>query len=423
MIAKSSFFLLAEQVAATPTNERRMINTKTAYLDNASTTRVDPAIAVTCLPYLTKFYGNPGSIHTLGKEAFDAISKAREEIATSLQTIPDNIVFTGSGSESNTLAILGLAGYLRSKGRTHVITTPYEHKSVLKAMDALKQYGFKITYCELKDGIVDLEKFNNALRDDTGLVSIMHVNNETGSVNPIKKIGKICQSRGVIFHSDCVQSAGAIHLNPRSMCCDLMSVSGHKIHAPKGVGFLYTRFKEFMSPVICGGGQESGLRPGTENVFGIVALGKAFKLVNDSLKSSATIPQYAIACQYTMERLSKIDGFHVTVPYDRTHCGKVLSIRFDGIDAETLSMMLNENNVYVSTGSACNTGSADPSYVLLACGLTPDEARQTVRLSFSNSTTNEEFEYGVETIRKCVEKLRLLNAINPTLNLGGEDRE
>lgn len=400
-----------------------MIYTKTAYLDNASTTKVDPAIAVTCLPYLTKFYGNPGSIHALGKEAFDAITKAREEIATSLNTIPDNIVFTGSGSESNTLAILGLAGYLRSRGRTHVITTPYEHKSVLKAMDVLKQYGFTITYCKLHDGIVDLEEFKSALRDDTGLVSIMHVNNETGSVNPIQKIGKICQSRGVIFHSDCVQSAGAIRLDAKAMCCDLMSVSGHKIHAPKGVGFLYTRMKEFMSPVICGGGQESGLRPGTENVFGIVALGKAFKMANDSLAGNVVIPQYAIACQYTVERLSKIDGFHMTVPYDRTHCGKVLSVRFDGIDAETLSMMLNENNVYVSTGSACNTGSADPSYVLLACGLTPDEARQTIRLSFSNSTTNEEFEYGAKMIKECVEKLRLLNTINPTLNLDNEDRE
>ncbi len=376
-----------------------------AYLDNAATTRIDPDVLDAMMPYLQNEYGNPGSMYSMGRRTFRAISDARVNVATMLgSSHPENIIFTSGGSESNTLAILGIADYLEKEGKKHVITSQFEHKSVLNAMKVLESRGFEVTYMSVAGGFVNCVDLTKAIRDDTGLVSIMYVNNEVGTVNPIQTIGKICEQKKILFHVDAVQAAGTYPLNPVALNCDMISVSGHKIHAPKGTGFLYTKYGHIMNPVICGGQQERGLRGGTENVAGIVGLGAACKKITEEFISQNFRTSVIMQMELT-EKLQKIDGVRFNFT-DHKHSSKLLSVQIKGIDAETLTMMLNERGVFVSMGSACNTGSSEPSYVLTACGLSKDEARSTIRISTSRFTTIEEIDYAAEKIAECVKMLR-----------------
>lgn len=374
------------------------------YLDNAATTKVSTEVLDAMAPYFSDLYGNPESIHSAGRKAAKAIGKAREQVAAPIGADPSNIIFTSGGSEANTLAIVGLADYLKSVGRTHIVTTKVEHHSVLNAIKSLFYTGFEVTWLDVdRDGAIPPERIAKAIRKDTGLVSIMAVNNEIGNRYPIEHIGQICREAGALFHTDCVQAYCGTNIDVNLSCIDFLSASGHKTHAPKGVGFLYARRKEFLRPVIHGGSQEYGLRGGTHNVPYIVGMGKAAELAHAAwLRDS-----YAYGAKTGLIRrnvLSQLLGAHINGnPHDNS---KTLNLRFDGVDGETLLMLLDSKGVEVSAGSACSAHYAVPSHVLSAIGLTEDEARSSIRVSVSQYTTSEEIEEAVRLIVDSVNQLR-----------------
>lgn len=382
------------------------------YLDNASTTQVDVNLKSLIDRYLYNQYGNAGSIHTFGTEAKRAIEFARNQVANSLGATSENIIFTSSGSEANTLAIVGLVNHLENLHLKHIITTKYEHHSILNAMKEMERRGFEVTYLDVPNGLVQYEDFLSAIRDDTGLVSIMYVNNELGTKNDIEPIYKYCQKRDILFHSDCVQAVGTETVALGKMA-DIISVSGHKIHAPKGVGCLCTNHKEFLSNVIFGGQQEFGIRPGTENTAYIVAFGQAMEnLSSNKEKISKQIDTVSLAFGGKLLQLSEEQGFKFKCSTSSVHnLSKILSLRFDYIDAETLVIMLGERGVCVSAGSACSSHSSVPSHVLKAIGLTDEEARATIRISFSVYNTVQEAREAAKIVAECVGLLR---------NIGGE---
>lgn len=373
------------------------------YLDNAATTQVSQRVVNAMLPYFTEMYGNAGSIHTMGTDAAKAMQKAREQCARPINAGPEDIIFTSGGSEANTLAIVGLAKHLESIGKTHVITTPVEHPSVLEAMKYLFYHGFEITYLPVdKHGILEKSTLVKAFREDTGLVSIMAVNNETGNSYDIRYIGSECKKREILFHTDCVQAFSNIDIDVKEFYIDFLSVSGHKFHAPKGVGFLYAKHKEFIRPIIFGGGQEFGLRSGTENIPYIVGIGKAAEIaLEDQMSSECNREKRTLF----LDELSKeISDFRIN---GHPHIGsKVINLYFDGVDGETLLLLLNNQGIFVSAGSACSAHSAVPSHVLKAIGLTDEESRNSIRVSFSSFTTNEEICESAHIIADSVKKLR-----------------
>lgn len=382
------------------------------YLDNASTTQVDVNLKPLIDRYLYNQYGNAGSIHTFGTEAKRAIEFARGQVANGLGATSENVIFTSSGSEANTLAIVGLANHLENLHLKHIITTKYEHHSVLNAMKEMEQRGFEVTYLDVPNGLVQYEDFLSAVRDDTGLVSIMYVNNELGTKNDIEPIYKFCQKREILFHSDCVQAVGTETVE-LGKTADIISVSGHKIHAPKGVGCLCINHKEFLSNVIFGGQQEFGIRPGTENTAYIVAFGQAMKnLSSNKEKMSKQIDTVSLAFGGKLLQLSEEQGFKFKCSTSSVHnLSKILSLRFDYIDAETLVIMLGERGVFVSAGSACSSHSSVPSHALKAIGLIDEEARATIRISFSDYNTVQEAREAAKIVAECVGLLR---------NIGGE---
>ena len=373
------------------------------YLDNAATTKVSPEVLEAMTPYFSDVYGNPESIHSAGRKAAKAIEKAREQVAVPIGADPSNIIFTSGGSEANTLAIVGLADYLKYVGRTHIITTKVEHHSVLNAIKSLFDSGFEVTWLDVdRDGDIKPERVAEAMRENTGLVSIMAVNNETGNRYPIESIGEICRGAGALFHTDCVQAYCGTNIDVDLSCIDFLSASGHKVHAPKGVGFLYARHKEFLRPVIHGGSQEYELRGGTHNVPYIVGLGKAAELSH-----AEWLHTYAYGKKVGAIRngvLSQLSGVYVNgTPH---YNSKTLNLRFDDVDGETLLMLLDSQGVEVSAGSACSAHYAVPSHVLSAIGLTEDEARSSIRVSVSQYTTGEEIEEAVRLIVDSVNQLR-----------------
>lgn len=382
------------------------------YLDNASTTQVDVNLKELIDRYLYNQYGNAGSIHAFGSEAKRAIEFAREQVAESLGATNENIIFTSSGSEANTLAIVGLANHLNNLHLKHIITTKYEHHSVLNAMKEMEQRGFKVTYLDVPNGLVQYEDFLSAVRDDTGLVSIMYVNNELGTKNDIEPIYKFCQERKILFHSDCVQAVGIETIELRKTA-DIISISGHKIHAPKGVGCLCVRHKEFLSNIIFGGQQEFGIRPGTENTAYIVAFGRAMaNLSSNKGRISEHIDTVSSVFGGKLLQLSEEQGFKFKCSTSSVHnSSKILSLRFENIDAETLVLMLGERGVCVSAGSACSSHSSVPSHALKAIGLTDEEARSTIRISFSECNTVQEVREAAKIVAECVSLLQ---------NIGGE---
>ena len=376
------------------------------YLDNASTTQVDTSVKNLIDKYLYENYGNAGSVHSFGAESKRAVDVARNQIATSLITSQENVIFTSCGSEANTLAIVGLANHLQSLNLNHIITTKYEHHSVLNAMKEMERRGFEVTYLDVPNGLVQFNDFVAAVRDDTGLVSIMYVNNELGTKNDIKPIYEFCKKREILFHSDCVQAIGTETIE-LGKTADMVSISGHKIHAPKGVGCLCTLYKDFLSNTIFGGQQEFGIRPGTENVASIVAFGQAMQNLSENKEQISTrIDVVSLGFGGRLLQLSEELGFKFECNTSTNrNTSKILSLRFNNIDAETLVIMLGERGVCVSAGSACSSHSSEPSHALKAIGLTDEQARSTIRVSFSEYNTVAEAHEAADIVADCVSLL------------------
>lgn len=374
------------------------------YLDNAATTKIDPEVLDAMMPYLTEEYGNPGGLYTLGRNAKDAVEIARERVAAFINAEPTSVVFTSGGSEANNLAVKSFIGF--EKHRTTILTDKTEHDSVLKALCDAKEIEFVPVN---HSGSVDISAFCDKITEKTGFASIMYANNETGSVNPIVQIGEECKDKGIIFHTDCVQAAGNYDLNVSDFGCDFMSISSHKIHGPKGVGALYVRNQIFCRPLISGGStQEFGLRGGTENVAGIVGFGKACEIAKVNLKENAShimeiksmFYNSLMSCmgEYKLLKIVHLNGNGINT-------GKAINIRFDGIDAHTLILMLDLYGVCVSGGSACTSHDNLPSHVLLAMGISPDDARNSIRISFSRMNTAKEVTDAARIIAECVRNL------------------
>lgn len=381
------------------------------YLDAASTTSVAPEVLETMLPYFTENYGNAGSIHQAGRKAADAVRIARAQTAKLFGTTPEHIVFTSGGSESNNMVFKGLRDSLLKSGKTHIIVSAIEHDSVLKAAESLTKDGFDITYIQPDAaGIIAPKLIESALRENTGLVSVMYANNEMGAVNDINTIGGICKKHSVLFHTDCVQAAGQYPIEVDNMGIDFSSISGHKIHAPKGVGALYVRDSN-LTPLICGGAeQEFGLRGGTENIPGIVGLGVACDMIKNSIKEDVSFVSalkqrfYMALCKELKDNgvagVIHINGMSVSNP------GKVLNMTIEGVDSETLLLMLDTKGVCISSGSACRSHEVEPSHVLTAMGLSKEAARNSVRISFSKFNNSEEVTEAARIFASCILFLR-----------------
>lgn len=357
------------------------------YLDNAATTKVSKSVVETMLPYFTEHFGNPSSLHYSGLYSKGVIEQSKLNILNLLNAKQGEIIFTSSASEANTLAIIGLKEYLTSINKKHIITTKVEHKSVLKAFQKMEtEYGFEVTYLDVgkvntdEVGIISVDDLKNAIKENTGLVSIMYVNNELGSVNNIEKIGEFVNKKGILFHTDCVQAIGTMPLDVEKYHIDFLTVSGHKIKAPKGIGFLYARTKRLINPIVLGGAQEYGLRAGTENVPYIAGVTKAFFDTIDNFE----IAKYDIDIirNSFVEKLLKYDT-NSLISFNSVQ-GKIINMKVSNVDGQSLLLLLNEKGVAVSTGSACNSEIIEPSYVLKSIGLTDDEARSSIRISLCN---------------------------------------
>lgn len=395
------------------------------YLDNAATTRVAPEVLEAMLPYFSESYGNAGSIHHAGRKAAEAIDLARRQTASLFGTTPEHVIFTSGGSECNSMVFKGLKDLLLASGKKHVIISATEHDSVLKAAQSLTKYGFHITYVKPdSDGQVCPKAIEDAITPCTGLVSVMFVNNEVGSVNDVEGIGKILKKNSILFHTDCVQGAGQYHIDVDKMGADFATISAHKIHGPKGIGALYVRCPEKLSPLICGGAeQELGIRGGTENVAGIVGLGTASKITCDNLRedmiyvSSLKQRFYALLCDELKNLGGRSDCIHVN-GLQPDQPGKILNLRIEDIDGETLLLMLDAKGIYVSAGSACRSHEAKPSHVLTAMGLSKEEARSSLRFSFSKYNTGEEMECAAQTIASCIFSLQKYSEVITDENMG-----
>ena len=381
------------------------------YLDNAATTQIDKRVLDAMMPYLTTQYGNAGTLYKFGRSAGEAVKQARAQVAEFLNAKPEQILFTSGGSEANSLVFQGLKEYLKSIGKTHILVSAIEHDSVLKAVHSLIKDEFYIEYLPAhSDGKVFAQSVEDAITPKTGLVSVMYVNNETGAVNPIEEIGTICMKRGILFHTDCVQAAGCHPIDMEKIGCDFLSISSHKIHGPKGVGALFAKEKSMLAPIIFGGAeQEFGLRGGTENVAGIVGFGMACEISTKSLHEDciwvSTLKQrFYMALTDALKKngcaeIVHTNGSSVLSP------GKTLNLCLRGIDGQTLLLMLDGKSICISAGSACRSHEAEPSHVLIAMGLTPDEARSSIRISFSRMNTADEIVDAANIIASCIEIL------------------
>lgn len=382
------------------------------YLDNASTTKIDPSVLDAMMPFITDEYGNPGTVYGLGRRAKEAVEKARAQVAKFIGAKPEQIIFTSGGTEANNMVFSSLLSFLEQSEKTHVITTSSDHVSVLdSARNLCIKRGFYLTELQVNHhGCVELGSLKSELRENTGLVSIMYMNNETGSENPVDEIGAMCHERGILFHSDCVQAAGCCKLDVEKMNCDFLSLSSHKIHGPKGVGALYVRDMSLITPMIRGGSaQEFGMRGGTENVAGIVGFGAACELMNERLHEIDVHNSMLKQVFYNvLEENLKSQGLknvlHVNGDLIIKH-GKTINIRFDDVDGETLLLMLDAKRIYVSAGSACHSHESKPSHVLLAMGIDPEDARNSIRVSFSKMNTEAEVKYAAGVIANCVATL------------------
>ena len=379
------------------------------YADNAATTRIAPQVLDAMLPYLKEEYGNPSTLYKLGREAKIAIEKAREQVAQVIGAKAEEIFFTGSGTEADNMALKGVLYGPAGKGKKHLITTKIEHHAVLHTAMALEKEGFQVTFLSVdKNGRVDLEELKQSITPDTALVSIMAANNEVGTIQPIEEIGKICREKGVLFHTDGVQAFGHMPLDVNKMNIDLLSLSAHKINGPKGSGALYIRRGLGLRPVIEGGGQERNRRSGTENVAGIVGLGQAAQLAMETMEEESA--RLKALSQKLIDGVLQIPETILTGDPENRLPG-ACSFAISAIEGESLVLYLDMEGICTSTGSACSTGSLDPSHVLMAIGLSHEVSHGSLRVSLGRFNTEEEVDYIIETLPKVVEKLRSMSPV------------
>lgn len=373
------------------------------YLDHAATTALDPRVLDAMLPYFTIEYGNASSIYTLGRHAMQAIDSAREQVAELIGCRPTEITFTGGGSESDNLAIKGVAFSSQKKGN-HLITSPIEHHAVLHTCQYLERFGFQTTYLPVdRYGLVDPGDAARAITNSTVLVSVMYANNEVGTIEPIAEIGRICRARRIPFHVDAVQAGGALPIDVSALNADLLSLSAHKFYGPKGVGMLYTRQGVRLLPQLQGGSQERGRRAGTENVAGIVGAATALRLACEELPQ-VTPRLFALRDRLISGALT-IPGSHLT-GHPTRRLPNNASFMFEGIEGESILLSLDLHGIAASTGSACTSGSVDPSHVLLSMHYTPEEARGTLRLTLGKDNTDEDVDAVLDVLPGIVEKIR-----------------
>jgi len=379
------------------------------YMDNAATTKTSKKVVDAMLPYFSEFYGNCSSLYEFGQIAKEKLDESRRIVANSLNADEKEIFFTSGGSESDNQAILSIANFGKRKGKTHIISTAFEHHAVLHTLKKLEKDGFEITLLPVNaNGIVRLDDLKNAVKDTTCLVSIMFANNEIGSIQPIKEIGAFCREKGIIFHTDAVQAVGHVNIDVKDMNIDLLSLSAHKFHGPKGVGALYVRRGVPIYPLIEGGAQEKGKRAGTENLAGIVGMATALKDAVDNL------PNYTKKVSALRDKL--INGL-LKIPHTKVNGDLVnrvpnnVNVCFEGIEGESLLLMLDMEGVCASSGSACTSGSLDPSHVLLAIGLPHDIAHGSLRLSLSMENTEEEVDHVLKVVPEIVDRLRKMSPV------------
>jgi cysteine desulfurase len=380
------------------------------YLDNNATTRVAPEVFEAMVPFLTEFYGNPSSAYGFGKLVEGHLNEARAKVAALLGCTPKEIIFTSCGTESDNMAIWSA---LQTSGKRHVVTTQVEHSAIMNQTEQLERMGFGVTRLPVRaDGTLDVADVEKAIRDDTGVVSIMWANNETGVLFPVEEIASICKRKGVLFHTDAVQTPGKIDLRHVARSdIDFLSLSGHKLHAPKGVGVLYVKRRTKVVPYVIGGGQERGKRGGTENVASIIGLGRASELALETLSDEQTRVR-ALRDLFEESLMQRLPNLYINGKRDQ-RLPNTSNIAFDFVEAEAILFRLWDKRICASSGSACTTGSLDPSHVLSAMGLTPARARSCVRFSFSHYNRDTDIDLALEIIPPMIEQLRAMSPLNP----------
>ncbi|MCK4927065.1 MAG: cysteine desulfurase NifS [Candidatus Aenigmarchaeota archaeon] len=388
-----------------------MADRRTIYLDNSATTQVHPEVIDTIQPYLSEKYGNPSSIYHKGREAKEAVEDARNKVADLINAEPEEIIFTGSGTESNNMALKGIAFANKDRGK-HIITTKIEHKSILNTAKWLEMQGFEVTYLNVdENGTVDIEQLKKAIRPDTILVSVMFANNEVGTIQPIEEISNLLKNKSIYLHTDAVQAAGKLDLDVKELDIDLLTLSGHKMHATKGIGALYIRKGTKIEPILHGGGQERNLRSGTENVPEIVGIGKAAEIAKKDLEKNRIHLK-------NLEKILKEDIFRkipelILNGHPEKRLPGNLNISFKYIEGESVVLMLDEKGICVSTGSACTSNSLKPSYVLTAMKKDPVFMHGSIRFSIGAFNTEEDIDTITKTLPEIIKSLR---AISPLYN-------
>lgn len=381
----------------------------TVYADNAATTQMSENVLKAMMPLLTDIYGNPSSLHSIGQVAKEYLENARETVADCIGADPKEIYFTSGGSEADNQAIRSAAYIGARKGKKHIISSKFEHHAVLHTLDALKKEGFTVTLLDVySNGVVKPEDVENAITDETCLVTIMTANNEIGTIQPIAEIGKICKEKGVLFHTDAVQAVGHIPVNVKDMNVDMLSVSAHKFHGPKGVGFLYARKGILLTNIIYGGAQERSKRAGTENMASIVGMATAIKEATDHLEENAA--KVTAMRNRLIDGLKGIERSRINGDLEH-HLPGTLNMCFEGIEGESLLLLLDAKGICASSGSACTSGSLDPSHVLLSIGVPVEIAHGSLRLSISEYNTMEQMDHIVESVPGVVNYLRSISPV------------
>ena len=381
----------------------------TVYADNAATTQMSDSVLKAMMPLLTDIYGNPSSLHSVGQIAKEHLEAARETVAECIGADPKEIYFTSGGSEADNQAIRSAAYIGARKGKKHIISSKFEHHAVLHTLDALKKEGFEVTLLDVySNGIVKPEDVANAITDETCLVTIMTANNEIGTIQPIAEIGRICKEKGVLFHTDAVQAVGHFPVNVKDMNCDMLSVSAHKFHGPKGVGFLYARKGILLTNIIYGGAQERNKRAGTENMASIVGMATAIKDATDHLQENAE--KVTAMRNRLIDGLKGIERSRINGDLEH-HLPGTLNMCFEGIEGESLLLLLDAKGICASSGSACTSGSLDPSHVLLSIGVPVEIAHGSLRLSISEYNTMEQMDHIVKSVPEVVSYLRSISPV------------
>lgn len=379
------------------------------YVDNAATTKIADNVLDAMLPFLKENFGNASSIYSVGRESKKAIENARKRVANAIGALPQEIYFTSGGTESDNWAIRGAAHRQAEKGKNHIITTNFEHHAVLHTCEYLEKRGFEVTYLPInEDGFITVQQVKDAIKENTGLVTVMYANNEIGTIQPIDEIGNLCRENKILFHTDAVQAIGNVHIDLSKQNIDLLSLSSHKINGPKGVGVLYMRKGVVIDSIITGGGQERSKRSGTENVANIVGLGVAIKDAVDNIDKK--VEKLTKLRNRLIDGVLKISKTRINGSLNNRLCNNI-NFSFGAIEGESLLLMLDMNGICGSSGSACTSGSLDPSHVLIALGLSHETAHGSLRISLSYDNTEEEIDYIIEKLPPIVKRLREISPL------------